>query len=69
MNVNRANAGSVMSEMNDDSPNTRFKNVATINYETFESSSGGDEMSHGNFESEALSFHNKGKVVSSIERE
>lgn len=40
----------------DDSPYTKFKNTAMIQYETFESSSGGEEASHGMFESEALSF-------------
>ena len=39
-----------------------------IHYETFESSSG-DEMSRCVFESQALSFQNKDKVVSSKEKE
>ena len=39
-----------------------------IHYETFESSSG-DEMSRCIFESQALSFQNKDKVVSSKEKE
>ena len=39
-----------------------------IQYETFESSSG-DEMSRCMFESQALSFQNKDKVVSSREKE
>lgn len=40
-----------------------------IQYETFESSSGGEEMSHGIFESEALSFQNRGKNLTSQEKE
>ena len=39
-----------------------------IHYETFESSSG-DEMSRCIFESQALSYQNKDKVVSSKEKE
>lgn len=39
-----------------------------IHYETFESSSG-DEMSRCIFESQALSFQNKDKVVNSKEKE
>ena len=39
-----------------------------IHYETFESSSG-DEMSRCIFESQALSFQNKDKIVSSKEKE
>ena len=40
-----------------------------IQYETFESSSGGEEMSHGIFESEALSFQNRDKRQNSQEKE
>ena len=39
-----------------------------IHYETFESSSE-DEMSKGIFESQALSFQNKDKQISSTEKE
>ena len=39
-----------------------------INYETFESSSG-DEMSRCIFESQALSFQNKDKLISSKDKE
>ena len=40
-----------------------------IQYETFESSSGGEEMSQGIFESEALSFQNRDKKQNSQEKE
>lgn len=43
-------------------------NANMIHYETFESSSG-DEMSRCIFESQALSYQNKDKVVSSKEKE
>lgn len=39
-----------------------------INYETFESSSEG-EMSRCIFESQALSYQNKDKIISSTEKE
>lgn len=52
-----------------ESPNGRFKNQAMVQYETFESSSGGEEMSHGIFESEALSFQNREKRQNSQEKE
>ena len=54
-----------------DDANTANKNGKTnnmIQYETFESSSG-DEMSRCMFESQALSFQNKDKVVTSREKE
>ena len=58
------------SEANKDG-NTGTRNNANnnmIHYETFESSSG-DEMSRCIFESQALSFQNKDKVVNSKEKE
>ena len=48
--------------------NNNNKDNNMIQYETFESSSG-DEMSRCMFESQALSFQNKDKVVSSKEKE
>jgi hypothetical protein len=46
--------------------NKKFETV--INYETFESSSG-EELTQPMFESEALSFQNKGKLATSLEKE
>jgi hypothetical protein len=46
--------------------NKKFQTV--IQYETFESSSG-EEMTQTIFESEALSFQNKGKLPTSQEKE
>ena len=53
----------------DNSRNAKDSNQNNmIHYETFESSSG-DEMSRCIFESQALSYQNKDKIVSSKEKE
>ena len=52
----------------DKDENSKNKNNNMVNYETFESSSEG-EMSQCLFESQALSFQNKDKVVTSKEKE
>ena len=57
------------SEKQDNSRNPKDSNQNNmIQYETFESSSG-DEMSRCIFESQALSYQNRDKVVSSKEKE
>ena len=57
------------SEKHDNSRNPKDSNQNNmIQYETFESSSG-DEMSRCIFESQALSYQNRDKVVSSKEKE
>ena len=52
----------------EDAANKNDKDNNMIQYETFESSSG-DEMSRCIFESQALSYQNRDKVVSSKEKE
>lgn len=51
-----------------DAPPQKTENGQMINYETFESSSE-NEMDRGLFESAALSYQNKEKIISSKEKE
>ena len=67
--MERSRLGINKDEEGKDAGQTRGgKDNNMIHYETFESSSG-DEMSRCIFESQALSFQNKDKIVSSKEKE